>query len=229
MAKFQGSAVVGDVRNKAGGVVFSKNHSGSMIRNKVSGVQPQTRFQRSARSVLAAITDQWKNHITAAQRLKWEILAEQLADVDKFGNPKKWTGYLVFLRVNTNRHHLFTTFSHDAPANLDVQQPQYATWPQVPQTNSTYSIYVTPTPGSHTITVQEGAPPTGPGRNARASDYRFLSASNQGNPGPFYEKTLIIERFGTTRTGQKLHARLHFINADNYWDSQRVTQSMTLL
>lgn len=101
MAKIKYSALVSDVRNKLNGSVMSKNRYGSIVRNKVTPVNPQSSFQQNARQRLASLSSSFRA-LTAAQIAAWNNSGVNFPFTDIFGDVKHLSGQTLFVKLNAN-------------------------------------------------------------------------------------------------------------------------------
>lgn len=90
-----------DARGKLGGQVFSKTRSGSVIRTKVTPVNPQTQFQSLARALFGQISQRWRV-LTDVQRNAWGSAAEEAAKTNVFGDQYFSSGKNFFQEINGN-------------------------------------------------------------------------------------------------------------------------------
>ncbi len=95
--------ILGSLRGKLGGNVFSRNRNGAYVRVKVSPVNPDTTRQNTARAVLALFSDQWSSTLTQAQRDTWIAYAAGTPLVNQFGNTYFMTGAQAYIRTNAHR------------------------------------------------------------------------------------------------------------------------------
>lgn len=101
MAKVKFSAFVSDIRNKSNGSVFSKNRYGSIIRNKVTPVNPQSNHQQEARQRLGNLSSSFRE-LTIAQILSWNLGGQKFPFTDIFGDIKHLSGQTLFVKLNAN-------------------------------------------------------------------------------------------------------------------------------
>ena len=90
-----------DARGKLGGQVFSKTRSGSVIRTKVTPVNPQTQYQSVARALFGKISQRWRI-LTDVQRNAWASAAEEAAKTNVFGDQYFSSGKNFFQELNGN-------------------------------------------------------------------------------------------------------------------------------
>lgn len=123
MAKTQLGPIVTDVRNKVGGVVFSKSPFGSTIRRKVSPVNPRSVNQNGIRANLSSGAKRFTNVLTSAQQDAWTAFAPLHQVHDVFGNLITLTGLQIFSQVNGVLHTIGAAHLDNPPADLMVGNP----------------------------------------------------------------------------------------------------------
>jgi len=100
MAKITPGALVGEIRNALGGMVFSRNTYGPYIRNNVVPVNPASAAQETVRQLFESVAQAWRS-LTAAQRVAWNSTAEaSFTQTDVFGNSFQLTGFNLFVKLN---------------------------------------------------------------------------------------------------------------------------------
>lgn len=121
MAKVQFSVAVGDMRNKAGGAVFTKNRAGAVVRRKVSPTQPRSTSQTTVRSNFTYLSKRWANDLTAADRAGWIALAAANPRTDVFGNTIVLTGLQLYMAVNRALESIGQADIDAPPATLSAE------------------------------------------------------------------------------------------------------------
>lgn len=121
MAKVQFSVAVGDMRNKAGGAVFTKNRAGAVVRRKVSPTQPRSTSQMQTRASFAFLSKSWANTLTATQRAGWIALAAANPRTDVFGNTIVLTGLQLYQACNRALASIGQAYISSAPATLSAE------------------------------------------------------------------------------------------------------------
>ncbi len=102
MATFLPGPVVADIRGSSGGVVFSKNASGSYIRNRTKPINPNTARQTAARAIFAFVAEQWREGpMTEADRIAWGVYAASFANPNLVGTPVSNSGFNAFVGSNS--------------------------------------------------------------------------------------------------------------------------------
>lgn len=84
-----------------GGITASHNRFGSYLRGRTIGVNPNSDRQQLVRSIFAALSHDWSNLLTPANRAAWNLYASNVAFKDALGQDIYLTGYNHFIRTNT--------------------------------------------------------------------------------------------------------------------------------
>ena len=102
MAKINLGALAQDVRGSLAGTTFSKGRGGSIVRQKVSPVQPRTARQLAQRAIFTQASQGWRD-ITDDNRADWNNWATNHKVVDVFGMARILSGIAAYTRVNAIR------------------------------------------------------------------------------------------------------------------------------
>ena len=100
-ALFKGSAIVGAISGKSGGVVFSRNKAGAYVKGFVVPTNPNTIKQQDVRSSFANLVGLWKG-LTKAEQQSWIDIAPQYPYQNRVGDTKEYTGQQLFIKLNQN-------------------------------------------------------------------------------------------------------------------------------
>jgi hypothetical protein len=92
-------SIVTDGSGKLGGHVASKGRSGSVLRTKVTGSNPQTPAQSSSRALLGSLAGSWKS-LTDEQRQSFEESVSKFKSTDIFGDVHNPSGYTLYIKLN---------------------------------------------------------------------------------------------------------------------------------
>lgn len=120
MAKIKLGPFMSDIRNRIGGVVFSKNSAGNYIRRGVTPVNPQSVAQQLVRQFLTQVAQSWRG-LTEDQRKNWNEVTDSFKKTDIFGNSLAPTGFNLFTRLNRNLLEIGEPVITDAPLPVAVQ------------------------------------------------------------------------------------------------------------
>ena len=120
MAKIKLGPFAADIRNRIGGVVFSKNSAGNYIRRGVTPVNPQSVAQQQSRQFLTQTSQSWRN-LTDDERNNWNQVKDSFKKTDIFGNSLAPTGFNLFTRLNRNILEISETVLTAAPLPAAVQ------------------------------------------------------------------------------------------------------------
>jgi len=212
LAKIVFSAVVGDARKKAGGVVFTKGRTGAVIRRKVSPVQPRTQAQRNVRSAFTGLSKYWGATLTDTERSGWTALAVANPRKDQFGQTKTLTGLQMFQSCNRNLDTIgITTVLAEPPAALTAESP--GTLTVVATSGGTPALTVspaTPNDASDKAAVFAAAQVSA-GRTFIGKRYRFLASFSNTPAPPWDILAVYTAKFGALVSGKKVPILVKYI------------------
>jgi hypothetical protein len=92
---------VNDMRKSIGSTVYARNRGGAYARNRTFPTQPNTAAQIAQRNIFGDVSASWKT-LTEAQRKAWINAATDFPYIDVFGNEKKYSGSVLFQKLNVN-------------------------------------------------------------------------------------------------------------------------------
>jgi hypothetical protein len=213
MAKVQFSVAVGDLRNKAGGAVFTKTRFGSMVRRKVSPVQPRSSAQMNVRANFTALAKLWSDTTMDAYRAAWIGLADSYPVKDVFGASQRLTGLQMFMRLNRALNLIGVSPILPPPATLTVPYPGALTLVHdgPPVTSLTLTQVTAPTAAENgAIFATAGI---SVGRAAAGARFRWIRNIHSLSTNPINLIGDYTAKFGTPITGRKIFFRMHYINA----------------
>jgi len=99
MARIIGS-VIGELRGKASGYVFSRNRGGAYVRQYVVPVNPRTGAQTLARAAFTNSASGY-NSLSSAQRAAWDSFALNIYNPRRGSNNGQFSGANAFAACNT--------------------------------------------------------------------------------------------------------------------------------
>lgn len=216
MAKIQFSAVVGDARNKVGGVVFTAGRGHAVVRRKVSPIQPRTTAQRNVRANFTGLSKAWGG-IGDAARAAWVAFAKNNPLKDVFGQSITLTGHQMYVRINRNLAQIGVAALTNPPANLNVN---YAgtisvTHDGPPATTFEMNFSDPGSVGGSESCVVFATPPMSPGRLSGGARYSQIQFSAPGLVGPYYLYADYVTKFGTPATGSKIFFKAFLTRTTN--------------
>lgn len=202
-AKF--GMIVTEGRGKIGGHVASRNRSGAYFRTKVSGVNPQTTAQQSARLLLTNFSQAWRG-LTQAQRDAWDSAVPDFASTDVFGDLRNPTGKNLYTRLNINLQLSGGTPLTNPPVPTEVAS-FVATSLTAAVGASDMEIAFGGSSASDSIQIWMTAP-ISPGVSFVKNRYRLLGVIAGNTASPYNAWTEYVARFGTPPVGQKVYVKL---------------------
>ena len=210
MAKIQYSAVVGDARNKAGGVVFTKGRFGAVARRKVSPVQPRSNDQMAVRSSLTSLSKAWSGAaLDDTKRAAWRAFAAANPVKDVFGNTVTLTGHQMFVRLNRNLDTFSLPRIYTPPTSLACGGPVSLSVTAEAGTPDVLTITAGTNPAGSEGALVEAAAQQSPGRTFIGSRYRVIMATLTASP--WDAKAAYTAKFGALVAGKKIPIRVSYI------------------
>ena len=101
MAKFLPSGLISEIRNKQGGVVFSRNRGGAVVRAYQPVVhQPPSVYRDAQQAAVKALASRWLTMLTEDQRVAWERSPVGMERIDVLGVRYRLTGMNRYFAVN---------------------------------------------------------------------------------------------------------------------------------
>ena len=101
MAVIKLGGMLAAARGKLGGLVFSRNGGGDIIRRYVKPVNPGSVAQLEIRNRLTGLIQAWRA-LTDAQRLAWNAVKNNFTSKNKVGDTIFLSGQQLFTKFNSN-------------------------------------------------------------------------------------------------------------------------------
>lgn len=117
MAIFEPGPLIGRIRGRVGGAVFTNSRSAPVIRSFVQPIDPATPAQITRRANLGIIAAIWRDDLTPAQRTAWDDLAAPAHLRNSLGLQFTPTGRQLFTRTAIWQTTIPLSISFIAPAN----------------------------------------------------------------------------------------------------------------
>jgi hypothetical protein len=226
-AKIVFSAVVGDARNKVGGVVFTKSRAGSVVRRKVSPVQPRTTAQSAVRASFTGFSKVWSGTLTSAQRAAWIALAKGTPVKDVFGASIILTGLQLFQQLNRSLATIGVAQILTPPVTLVAEEAGNATI-VANHTGPVLSILPSTFNTGVSDWVIRASPPVSPGKVFIGSKLVVVKFGSTVLAAAQTFATEYIAKFGALQVGQQIFASITYVN--NTSGAQgRPAQSQTIV
>ena len=170
MAKI--NPILGDLRGKLAGNVFSKNSAAAYVRQKVTPVNPNTAKQQSSRSKFGTNSQAWRG-LTTDQRNSFNSNAPLYPHFNVFGVSAPLTGQQLFMSLNNNLKaaNASTITLCQPPAAIPAAT---ATGFVSARTGGTKLIQLIATTASYSVIVQATAPYSA-GRKAAKNQFRQIT------------------------------------------------------
>lgn len=103
-----------------GATVYSRNRFGQYLRPRSVPVNPNTDRQAVIRTIMRQLTIAWNQDLSAAQRDGWKTYGDNVAVLNKFGEPVFLTGLNHYVRSNAGLLQAGGTRVDDAPTTFNL-------------------------------------------------------------------------------------------------------------
>lgn len=205
---FSGFGIV-DMRGKVNGTVASKNRSGAYLRTKVTGSNPRTPAQLTARGRLTFNSQAWRS-LGLLVIAAWNSAVDGYAKSNVFGNKVNPTGKNLYTALNNNLASVGVAPIATVPLPEGAEQPVLTDLSMAD--DGVGSITVTGTTAASKVQIWATAPQS-PGVRFFKGKYRLIgflpgNAVTAAAIGPLY-----VTRFGAPAAGQLVAVQVVAINA----------------
>jgi len=113
------SGLVTGIWGKVNGSVFTKNRTGTIIKNKQTPINQRSTLQTPNRNTINQISKRWAI-LTDGQRIEWNSLALTITLKNYWGDSYHPSGFNTFCRLNQNLFLCECPQIDDAPLSKDV-------------------------------------------------------------------------------------------------------------
>jgi len=120
MGKFKTGGIVDDIRGVLGGIRFTRNATGKVFMAATSRPHQQDRTWIKRAAGFATVTNAYKNTLTDANRLAWEMAARFIIVHDNIGRTHTMPGRNYFIATNTKLTTIGSALNLVPPATTSV-------------------------------------------------------------------------------------------------------------
>jgi hypothetical protein len=204
------STAVGDLRNKAGGAVFTKTRFGSMLRRKISPTQPRSSAQMNVRAGFTSLSKLWSAATMANYRAGWIGLAASYPQRDVFGNTVTLTGHQMFVRLNRALQTVGVAPLLIPPSSLSVGYSGALTLvcTGTPVTVLTVALATYNAATEEALVYATAG--VSAGRASGGARFRLLDSFATGAPHPLDILPKYTAKFGAPISGRRIFVRVVF-------------------
>ena len=145
MATVELGPTIQQARGSVGGVVFSNDRSGPVLRRRSVPIDPAHPLQRTFRANHGIIAARWRDTVTPAQRAAWDLLGVNSVLRNRLGTQYQPTGFSLYMRANNVGPDLALPVFDAAPPTALFQMPR-SVWAQAPAGAIGYSVLASSNP-----------------------------------------------------------------------------------
>jgi len=199
--KIKWGALVTEGRGKAGGTVASRNRTSAYLRNKVSGVNPQSAAQVAIRSLLSSFSEAWRS-LSQSARDAWDAAVDDFEKTNIFGDTVKPTGKNLYTGLNVNLSEIGESTLSSPPSPVAIPEPE-VTGLTLEAAGGTVEAQVIGLDASVAYKVL-ATRPLSAGVGFFKNKYRLISIADGAGTSPFDLSADYVAKFGAFSSGQKI-------------------------
>lgn len=225
--KYKFGSIITDGSGKLGGQVFSRNHYGNFVKNKVSPIQPNTVSQLNLRSIMASVTSAWES-LTDSQRFEWSKFSESYPQKDRFGHTFYLSGFNFFRKINMVR------LTQSMPLLSSPLAPlPFPVWELVDITafslNPSIFCFINPSPPAGYIYQVFSTPVLSPGVNYCKGKFVLIGNIVEGADYPCDIYSLWFAKFnGTLLPGYAIFFKIALVDTNSGFVSSYVVKKVII-
>lgn len=216
MAKFTPGFGMGEIRNKIGGAVFSRNRGGAMIRTRITPINRRSSLQTTRRQVLSSFSASWRG-LTAAQIAGWNAAAPNFPTQDNLGQTVLLSGQQLYVRCNASLSLIGGTPITSAPVTATFASIAFGAITATAA--GTFSIAFTPTPvpTGYNLVVLATRPVSAGKSFIGQSAFKYVTNVAPAGTSPLNAFAAYSALFGalTGLAGQKIFVQAYLMQASS--------------
>lgn len=208
--KIKWGQIVAEGRGKLGGLVASRNRSGSYMRTKVTPSNPQSTAQTTVRNSLTSVAQAWRG-LSAAQRIAWNNAVQSFKGTNIFGDGTTPSGFGLYSKLNQNLLLIGASVITDPPLPANV--PAFTSMSLAAAAGAgTVTLTYAPAIGATEKVVVYATPGVSAGKSFVKSEYRKIDVIVTADASPFSIETEYEAVFGSVpAAGTKIFMKVRQI------------------
>jgi len=213
------SGLLTGIWGKLNGSVFTRNRSGSIIKNKSTPHNPQSGGQTRNRASMTFLSRKWRE-LTFTQRNNWNDLSELIVLHNYWGDSYSPSGFNLFCRLNQNLFLISEPYIWDAPLQVDVPvlSDVFCNPVQVGVANMMFRFQDQVT-DSDIIHIIYASPGISAGKYYNKSNFKIIGSIPAGTANQFQAYSLFTNAYSIPRLNQKIFFKLRAISKTTGFDS----------
>ena len=224
---FTPSAVVDQLRNKLGNVVFSTGANGPYVRKRVSPSQPVSTYSSDVRARLATIAIAWKG-LSASVIAGFNSLAASMSKTNVLGQKTPRTGIAVWQYLNNNLLNCGESMLTAVPTLTGVVEPSFVSLVAA-NTGNTSTLTFDGALGTDTKALIFASPGVPVSRQLVKSQLRQIKVAATADTAAIALHTAYIAKYPAgLPVGQKLYVAYKMVNTVTGEAGKLVIKSCTI-
>jgi len=211
MGKVKFSGAISEIRNKVGGVIYSRNRYGAYTRNYAFPLTSPTSYQLSQQAIFASVGVVWKT-LTDSQRSAWRTVAASLKKTDIFSNQYSSTGYNFFMQLNNERVLVGQSVLSDPPVLSAL--PLFGGLTVVLNTGTSsflFSLAFSNLTSNDAIVIRT-TDNDSQGATFFKNMYRVIAVVSDATTMPYNAYSDFITRFSSFNNGMRIGCQIYSVN-----------------
>lgn len=211
MGKVKFTAAVAEIRNKVGGVVYSRNRYGSYVRDYAIPTNPETEYQQYYRESFGDHATDWQA-MSDEERKQWALAAQQVKKSDIYGSQYSSAGYQYFMQVSQQLYIIGLSFSSTPPILDQIPLFSGLTVDFDPDNGDfIFDLSQTELTEDQAIVIRATAP-LSQGINYFKNKYAIISVIGDGTGLPYNAFTDYTDRLGGFVNGTRVGYELYVVS-----------------
>jgi hypothetical protein len=194
---------IAEIRGSIAGNTYTRNSYGSVIRQKVTPVNPNTAAQSATRSGFGTVSGLWRL-LTASDQAAFNAVAPDYTRTNIFGDNVPLTGQSLFMKLSNQLTNLGLAITNAAIPPLTVSSPSFSAVEIDKSSNTIVVADLSATSATEVIGIYATSPQSGGKTFFGRSQYRLIdvlpvsSASADLDITGAYRDTFGVEPAGLT-------------------------------
>lgn len=194
MAKIKFGQIISEARGKIAGMVFSKNGSGSFIRQKVTPINPSSLRQQQARSYLIAASKAWAV-LSETIHKQWNTVTTTFKKQNSIGDTYTVSGFNLFVSRFSNALNVLSAAPTTYPGNDDAHIFTSLTGSIARPADIMTIVFAPAIPASDTVEIM-ATPPISLGKTFVRSEYRRIGFATVASISPLDITAAYVSKYG---------------------------------
>jgi hypothetical protein len=212
MAKASLAATIDAIHGHVGSLQFWLGQASQVVGTTNNPRATLTPRQRAAQAAWSAMVKAWSQSLTPADKETWANFGTTFPGNTKCGGTAHLNPWQAFTRSNRAILHANKPLLTSAPSSFVSPSPGTCTLTYAPGPPHSLMLAYTTAPSAQQVPIIRASGPTYPGVTNTNNRTVTLAVLTAGETGPYQIAQQWELRFGTIKTGQKIHTTLVYVD-----------------